>query len=98
MNSKSDRQDKPISKISDLNIENNSKRADFTAKKNASAAAKNVENENPVDVQNILEPIYLTGSSKNGRWKCPYCPYVTKAKANVTKHIKIKHLGNDFIL
>ena len=95
MNSKSDRQDKPISKISDLNIENNSKRADFTAKKNASAAAKNVENENPVDVQNILEPIYLTGSSKNGRWKCPYCTDERKQKGHVNSHIKTMHLGNN---
>ena len=65
---------------------------------NASTAAENVENENPLEVQNILEPIHLEGNTVNGRWKCPYCPYVTKAKANVTKHIKIKHLGNDFIL
>ena len=48
LNSKSVRQDKPILKISDLNI-------DLTAKKNASA--ENVENENPVVVQNILKPI-----------------------------------------
>ena len=59
---------------------------------------ENVENEDPIDVQNILEPIHLEGNTQNGRWKCPYCPYVTKAKANVTKHIKIKYLGNDFIL
>ena len=59
---------------------------------------ENVENEDPMDVQNILEPIHLEGNTQNGRWKCPYCPYVTKAKGNVTKHIKTKHLGNHFIL
>ena len=48
LNSKSEQQDKLILKISDLNI-------DLTAKKNASA--ENVENENPVVVQNILKPI-----------------------------------------
>ena len=93
LNSKSDQQEKSILKISDLNIENNSKQADFTAKKNAIAAAKNVENKNPVDVQNISAPIHLAGTPLNGRWKCPSCPYETKQKSNVTKHIKTKHLG-----
>ena len=65
---------------------------------NASAAAKNVENENPVDVQNILDPIHLAGNTKNGRWKCPYCPYEGKEKSKVRRHIKMKHLGNNFIL
>ena len=69
---------------------------DLTAKKNASA--ENVENENPVDVQNILEPIHLAGTASNGRWKCPYCPYETKQKCGVTKHIKNVHLGKNFIL
>ena len=40
LNSKSDLQDKPILKIIDLNIENNSKRAEFTAKKINDAIAK----------------------------------------------------------
>ena len=66
------------------------------AEENVSAAAENVENENPVDVQNILEPIHLAGNTQNGKWKCPYCQYVTKEKSNVTKHIKCKHLGNNF--
>ena len=89
LNSKSDQQDKYILKISDLNI-------DFTAKKNTSADAENVENESPVDVQNILKPIHLAGNAQNGRWKCPYCPYETKQKSNVTFfHIKKKHLGNN---
>ena len=58
---------------------------------NASAAAEYVENEDPLDVQNILEPIHLTGTTtKDGRWKCPFCPYETKQKHNVTKHIKSK--------
>ena len=62
----------------------------------ASAAAENVENENPLEVQNILEPIHLEGNTVNGRWKCPYCPYETKQKSNVTFfHIKKKHLGNN---
>ena len=61
------------------------------------AAAENVENENPVDVQNILEPIHLAGTASNGRWKCPYCSYETKRKFNMTRHIKDKHLGNNFI-
>ena len=65
---------------------------------NASAAAENVENENPVDMQNILDPIHLAGTPKNGRWKCPYCSYETKQKSDVTKHIKNVHLGNNFIL
>ena len=59
----------------------------------ASAAAENVENENPLEVQNILEPIHLEGNTINGRWKCPYCPYEPKQKHNVTRHIKSKHLG-----
>ena len=46
---------------------------------------------NPVDVQMILEPIHLAGTTtKDGRWKCPFCPYETKQKHNVTKHIKSK--------
>ena len=58
---------------------------------NASAAAEYVENEDSLDVQNILEPIHLAGTTtKNGRWKCPFCPYETKQKHNVTKHIKSK--------
>ena len=58
---------------------------------NASAAAEYVENEDPLDVQNILEPIHLAGTTtKDGRWKCPFCPYETKQKHNVTKHIKSK--------
>ena len=65
---------------------------------NVSAAAENVENENPVDLQNILDPIHLAGTSQNGRWKCPYCPYEAKEKGKVTRHIKTKHLGNNFIL
>ena len=64
---------------------------------NVSAAAENVENENPVDMQNILEPIRL-GDRWDGGWKCPYCPYETKQKNNVTSHIKLKHLGNNFTL
>ena len=64
---------------------------------NVSAAAENVENENPVDVQNILEPIHLAGNAKNGRWKCPYCPHEATRKPGVTQHIKLKHLGNNFI-
>ena len=68
------------------------------AEENVSAAAENVENENPVDVQNILEPIHLAGTSLNGRWKCPYCPSEAKLKGDVTRHIKTKHLGNNFIL
>ena len=35
------------------------------AEENVSAAAENVENENPVDVQNILEPIHLAGNTRN---------------------------------
>ena len=62
---------------------------------NASGSAENVENENPVDMQNILEPIHLAGSAHNGRWKCPYCPYEPKEKSSVTKHIRSKHLGNN---
>ena len=64
---------------------------------NASAAAENVENENPVDMQNILEPIHLAGRPFNGRWKCPYCPYETTQRIVVKKHIETKHLGNNFI-
>ena len=90
LNSKSDQQDKPILKVSDLNIENNSKRADFTAKKNASVAAENVENENPVDVQNILKPIHLAGTGMG--WKCPSCPYKTKIVQNLDKHMRT-HTG-----
>ena len=58
-----------------------------------SAAAENVENENPLEVQNILEPIHLEGNTVNGRWKCPYCPYEPKQKHKVTRHIQIRHLG-----
>ena len=68
------------------------------AEENASAAAENVENENPVDMQNILEPIHLAGNTKNGRWKCPYCSVEAKRKGNVKTHIETKHLGNNFIL
>ena len=67
------------------------------AEENVSAAAENVENEYPVDMQNILEPIHLAGTSGNGKWKCPYCPYVTNRKPRVTRHINDKHLGNNFI-
>ena len=59
---------------------------------------ENVENENPVDSQNILEPIHLAGTSNNGRWKCPNCPHETKKKSHANQHIKLKHLGNNFIL
>ena len=83
-------EEKSILKISDLNIENNSKRADFTAKKNASVAAENVENENPVDVQNILKPIHLAGTGMG--WKCPSCPYKTKIVQNLDKHMRT-HTG-----
>ena len=68
------------------------------AEGNVSTAAENVKNENPVDMQNILDPIHLAGTPKNGRWKCPYCSYETKQKSDVTKHIKNVHLGNNFIL
>ena len=68
------------------------------AEENVSANAENVENENPVDMQNILEPIHLAGTTNNGRWKCPYCPYEPKEKGKVRRHIKMKHLGNNFIL
>ena len=65
---------------------------------NASGPAENVENENPMDMQNILEPIHLAGTSINGRWKCPSCPLEAKQKGYVTRHIKTKHLGNNFTL
>ena len=68
----------------------------FPGAENASAA--NEENENPVDDQNILEPIHLAGTTRNGQWKCPYCPDETKKKYNMTAHIKTKHLGNNFKL
>ena len=57
---------------------------------NSSAAAENVENENPLEVQNILKPIHLAGNTTNGRWKCPYEP---KQKHSVISHIKSKHFG-----
>ena len=68
------------------------------AEGNVSTAAENVKNENPVDMQNILEPIHLAGNAKNGRWKCPYCPQEIKGKSQVTHHIRLKHLGNNVIL
>ena len=69
----------------------------FPGAENASAA--NVENENPVDDQIILEPIHLAGTSRDGKWKCPYCPYVTKYNCSIVrKHIQHKHFGNNFIL
>ena len=48
---------------------------------------------NPVDVQMILEPIHLAGTTEDGKWKCPYCPYESKQKHKVTRHIKIRHFG-----
>ena len=62
------------------------------------AAAENVENENPVDMQNVLEPIHLAGTAKKGRWKCPYCLHEAKQKCNVTRHIKDIHIGKNIIL
>ena len=56
--------------------------------------AENAENENPVDAQNMLKPIKL----ENGKFKCPYCPYETKQKQHVNRHIKTKHFGNIFLL
>ncbi|KAK1123203.1 hypothetical protein K0M31_008836 [Melipona bicolor] len=32
---------------------------------------------------------------QNPRFKCPYCDYVCKVKADIRKHIKIKHKNND---
>ena len=30
----------------------------------------------------------------NGKWKCPCCPYSSKNKFDVNKHIRLSHLGN----
>ena len=54
---------------------------------------------NPVDVQMILEPIHLAGTTEDGKWKCPYCPYrpccpyESQQKHKVTRHIKLRHFG-----